>query len=233
MDISDFHIADICICIVLACLWLYLSDKEPNHQYIPDNDSNSSYPYKNTGMSGGLNLTIVMVVPCIIDLIIYFIAKYSKNAKYIIPFDLIELLCTHIGCILFAGNVCHILKCYIGRPRPDYYEFTKNHLPEEESLREHEIREAFKSFPSGHSCTSASGSLFCTLTLIKVIDANDLWCIFLKMIPMMYAFYIGSMRIAEYRHHTDDVIAGLLIGFIVAGVFFFAASTHIFVTIKP
>ena len=75
--------------------------------------------------------------------------------------------------------------------------------------------------------------LFCTLTLIKVIDANDLWCIFLKMIPMAYAFYIGSMRIAEYRHHTDDVVAGLLIGFVVAAVCFYAASTHIFVTIRP
>ena len=233
MDVSDWHIADICVCIVLGILWFILSDLNPHHLFVPENDSLSSFPYKNTGMGGGTNLTLILAVPTVIYLVIYFIEKYASDVKYVSPFDLIELLCCHYGCVLFAGNICHVLKIYVGRPRPDYYDFIENHIPEEPKAHEHELREAFKSFPSGHSCTSASGSLFCTLILFKLITANDVWCICLKCLPLIYAFYIGSMRILEYRHHTDDVLAGFIIGFLFAIIFFIAASTHIFVRLRP
>ena len=233
MNVSDWHIADICICCILGIGWYFLSDLKPHHLFIPEKDSLSSFPYKNTGMGGGTNLSIVLIIPTLIYLIIYFIEKYADDVKYAAPFDIIELLCCHYGCVFFSGDICHVLKIYVGRPRPDYYDFIEDHIPDDPKEHEHELREAFKSFPSGHSCSSASGTLFCTLSLFKLITANDMWCVCLKCIPLIYCFYIGSMRIVEYRHHTDDVIAGFLIGFLFATLFFLASSTHIYERLRP
>ena len=176
MSVDDWHIPDIIVCVILACLWIYISELTPNHQFVPEKDSLSSFPYKNQGMSGAANLAISLSVPVVVEIILYLIQKFGNNVKYLIPFDLIELLCCQIGCVLFSGDICHVLKVYIGRPRPDYYAFMNDHadqMEDDEFIKSHAMKEEFKSFPSGHSCTSASGGLFFTLALIKIIDVNN------------------------------------------------------------
>lgn len=242
MNVSQWHIEDIVMTAILGGLWLWLANLTPNQLFIPENDSLSSFPYKNTGMSGGMNLTIVTVVPIVVYLIIYFIAKYAKNPKYIRDFDIIEVICCHLCSITFAGDICHVLKTYIGRARPDYYSFANDILSgsidmdksiENDREKQELKKEAFKSFPSGHSCTSASGCLFFSLSLIGIIEHNRAWSITLKLLPLAYAFYIGSMRIREYRHHTDDVVAGFLIGFLISIIFYIASYSSVYRGINP
>ena len=124
MAVSDWHIEDIVVTLVLGILWYWLANRTPNQLFIPEKDPNCMYPYKNTGMSGGANLTIVSAVPITVYLIIYFIVKYGKNIKYTRGFDIIEIICAHLSSIMFAGDICHVLKTYVGRARPDYYTFT-------------------------------------------------------------------------------------------------------------
>ena len=96
-----------------------------------------------------------------------------------------------------------------------------------------EVREAMKSFLSGH----ASFSFYCATFLIMYLQARlsrkktagcrkrpgRLWTrrVFrfgrilkpvLQLGSFMLAFYIALTRISDYKHHPTDIIAGILVG---------------------
>ena len=84
------------------------------------------------------------------------------------------------------------------------------------------------SFPSGHASTAFAGFTFLSLWLAGKLHlfqparghAAFEWIIFF---PMVGATLISISRTMDYRHHATDVIAGSLLGFVVA-----VASYHIY-----
>lgn len=78
-----------------------------------------------------------------------------------------------------------------------------------------------RSFPSGHASTAFVGLTFLSLWLAGKLHlfhpghghAALQWIVF---IPMLGAVLIAVTRTMDYRHHATDVIAGGILGFIVA-----------------
>lgn len=79
-----------------------------------------------------------------------------------------------------------------------------------------QIREAFLSFPSGHSSISFCGCLFLVYFLrafFNVRKSNNFnWLAFIAVLPMGLAFWAAISRIRDKWHGTADVLAGVLIG---------------------
>lgn len=232
MEVSDFKIPDVILVFVLGISLAFLSKSEPKRLYIPEDYPLCKFPYKNAGISGFVNLMVVTVIPIVFYLIMYIVLKVNDEVEYVVPYNVIGVTCLHLGSIFISGLMCHFVKNYVGRPRPDYYDYVKN-IAANHPQKEVMAKEAFKSFPSGHSCTAASGCLSFCLILSKMLYCHDLWCIFLKIIPISYAFFIGTCRVREYRHHPDDVIAGMLFGFIITMFCHLASSYSLFDDVKP
>lgn len=80
------------------------------------------------------------------------------------------------------------------------------------------IEEARLSFPSGHT----SISFYCMIWLIVYLQYKFTWRRYWLIRPVMQAvafflaYYTGLSRISDYMHHWSDVLAGAIIGTVIA-----------------
>lgn len=234
----DYHLIDFIIVIILCIFWYLLQNANPNRLYVPKRDPRCSYPHYDTGMKEATNLIIVIAIPYVVYTILYVILKTKGIMNGLIPFDYLFVLIGHFGCLVLGNILGNILKLQVGRPRPDFFDVlginANSETQQPEHLTNKQYVECFKSFPSGHTISASCGVLFFIIFISKCVITDQFWIFFLKMCPILYTFYIASMRITEHRHHFEDVLAGLVIGFLFPITFFFAASDHVFIAkVKP
>lgn len=128
-----------------------------------------------------------------------------------------------------------LLKITIGRPRPDLIDRcaprpgAQDPVPYglvndsicSNPVDGHLVTDGFRSFPSGHASTAFAGLAFFSLYLAGKFHlyggrkgyAAVQWLVF---IPMIGAALIAVSRTMDYRHHATDVIAGGILGTIIA-----------------
>jgi len=87
----------------------------------------------------------------------------------------------------------------------------------DEAKYTHRIREAYLSFPSGHTSYSFQTAVFLILYLQAKFSnhhlmKNTLIIPMVQLLILVSAIYTGITRIQDYKHHPTDVIAGALIG---------------------
>ncbi|SJX64521.1 related to DPP1-diacylglycerol pyrophosphate phosphatase [Sporisorium reilianum f. sp. reilianum] len=131
-------------------------------------------------------------------------------------------------------TVTTLLKVCVGRPRPDVIDRCQpragsaNGVPYglvtdmicTVGVDNKTLRDGFRSFPSGHASTSFAGLTYLSLYLAGKLHLFDrrghavsAW---LCGIPLMAATLIAVSRTMDYRHHATDVIAGALLGLVIA-----------------
>ncbi|SPO39062.1 related to DPP1 - diacylglycerol pyrophosphate phosphatase [Pseudozyma flocculosa] len=127
-----------------------------------------------------------------------------------------------------------IIKVCVGRPRPDLIDRCQprpgsaNAQPYglatdaicSVGVDNSELRDGFRSFPSGHASSAFAGLTFLSLYLAAKMHLFDrrghaisAW---LTLTPMLGAVLIAVSRTMDYRHHATDVIAGGILGFVMA-----------------
>lgn len=131
-------------------------------------------------------------------------------------------------------TITTIVKCTVGRPRPDLIDRCQP-VPGSANARPYGLvtdhicsvgvdnkilRDGFRSFPSGHASTSFAGFTYLSLYLAGKLHLFDrrghavtAW---LCGTPLMAATLIAVSRTMDYRHHATDVIAGALLGLVIA-----------------
>lgn len=131
-------------------------------------------------------------------------------------------------------TVTTILKVTVGRPRPDVIDRCQPRAGAANGVpyglvtdlictvptTNKTLRDGFRSFPSGHASTAFAGLTYLSLYLAGKLHLFDrrghavsAW---LCGIPLMAAALIAVSRTMDYRHHATDVIAGALLGLVVA-----------------
>lgn len=130
------------------------------------------------------------------------------------------------------------LKETLGRPRPNFFErcygdtystaepfdhdnpFDQLNPPDCTNPNKAEVAEGRRSFPSGHSSWAMCSMFYITLFLIgkmRVFDGRGhVWKLVVSLVPTWLAIVIGITRIDDYMHHWTDVVAGWLLGMLVA-----------------
>ncbi|KAF2715567.1 PAP2-domain-containing protein [Pleomassaria siparia CBS 279.74] len=84
-----------------------------------------------------------------------------------------------------------------------------------------DIREAQMSFPSGHSSAAFAGFGFLALYLnakFKILAQAPHWKMLLFVAPWLIATLLAASKVVDYWHHWSDVIAGSIIGILMAHV---------------
>jgi phosphatidate phosphatase len=118
---------------------------------------------------------------------------------------------------VYAGFDRHgLLKDFVGRPRPDIYARCGYNATFEQCKAAigDGAEDAFKSWPSGHSSTAMFGGLFAGLVFRGIVASDHLWVAVLGAAFSLLGFWVGATRIRDYRHHPDDVLAGLFVGWV-------------------
>lgn len=212
--ILDFiDIPDMIVALLLLALWLILSAyMPPSPLYIPENDSNSLFPKSPHGSTVPFSILCVVVLGVFELLIIalYFLAK--RFPRFFRPYKMFAAGWALLACISLSNIITNIFKNYVGRARPDIYAKCGSDL---KSCTAKELEGEFKSWPSGHTATSISGTVFMGLFLDFFFRKRYLaWNIFTALF-IIFGIYVGASRIVDFRHHTDDVLAGAFVGLLV------------------
>ncbi|EAY06875.1 PAP2 superfamily protein [Trichomonas vaginalis G3] len=215
---------DMIISILALAVWLGLSTIEPNYLYIPENDGDSNYPMKKSQIPFLLLSFIVFGGFNLIFIGLYFLAR--RYPKYFCRFDLFPVAWGLVFAISMSNIFVNVPKSYVGRARPDIYARcgVKNLTECPQKI----LKEEHKSWPSGHSSTAMSATIYMAAFFIKFLYAKPYAIIFSALFAL-FGIYVGATRIVDFRHHPDDVLAGLFIGFIAAYIVWENLSTKIFI----
>jgi len=136
--------------------------------------------------------------------------------------------------VLVNALLTNFVKIMVGRPRPDFMArcwpdgakvtWNADGTPAcaATSVNPDEGR---KSFPSGHTSWSTTGLGYLSLWIAGKLQAFDWrggqpWRLITALVPLCTAIWVGLTRIEDYWHHWEDVLAGFLLGCLVAYTFY-------------
>ncbi|XP_039766271.1 phospholipid phosphatase 3 isoform X2 [Ornithorhynchus anatinus] len=197
------------VCLLVASIPFFvceISRVQPTHRGFYCNDSSIRYPLKRVETVSDTVLISVGIL----------ISALSEVGAFL------------FGCTV-GQSLTSIAKLTVGRLRPHFLAVCQ---PDPAQLdcsrgyvldyvctgRPSEVREARKSFYSGH----ASFAMYSMLYLVFYLQARFTWHgarllrPLVQFILILMALYTGLTRVSDYRHHPSDVAAGLLQGALVA-----------------
>jgi diacylglycerol diphosphate phosphatase / phosphatidate phosphatase len=217
---SDAQKLEFCLCLFMALVGWFA----PKHAFVPTQEQLNSRDLPFTILQSGevildvnyrhtvtdpptigsffLIFTAVWI-PTILVTIVEFIRR--KN-----PQPILSTLALTIG---MSEAVTNTLKCWVRRPRPNFFALCGFSLETKYCTHDwNKILEAQLSFPSGHTSLS-----FCSMTVLvfwlwQINSGGKLFKFLSAVLPWGWAIYVGASRIVDYWHHPSDVVAGCLLG---------------------
>ncbi|KAH0786043.1 PAP2 superfamily protein [Histomonas meleagridis] len=225
IDVPNLIVAIVSI-IVLGILMFTLK-MQP--LFVPENDSLSMFPHMETNrVPEWLLCLLIGIFTIVIFVGAFFLQKFFP--QYFADFRGFSLVWVFVICLMNTLSATEILKRYAGRPRPDVYAVCGNNTQYEDctNVKKSTQDDQFKSWPSGHSSTSMSTFYFLALFVQDICKRCHGIASFIGFVLILISLIIGATRIRDYRHHTDDVLAGLFIGYLVTGFIYRKTRNAIF-----
>lgn len=212
----------------------------PHHPFIPEGNPMLSYPKEAETVGPLLLFTLAMFVPLIIMIFITLLQIKSKPFKNA---ELHSLILSFYITILSTLFLTEFIKKFTGYPRPNFYALTSN-----PDATPYDLREAYQSFPSGHSSMSFAGLGFLSMFLYDTFSplsarqrtvalvhfkspiravktTNPYTVLLLCATPLLLAAWIATTRVVNYWHHPADITCGSLLGLFVAHACYQAAHS--------
>ncbi|CAN9503086.1 unnamed protein product [Ophioblennius macclurei] len=226
-------------CLVLVALPFLIFETntvEPYRRGFYCDDESIKYPAKDGDTISDSVLTATGSLITIFSIIIgesYRICFLKKRAKSFVGNPYISAIYKQVGLFLFgcaiSMSITNIAKVSVGRLRPHFLDVCK---PDFSTINcslgyitdyqcqgpESKVQEARKSFFSGH----ASFSMYTMLYLVFYLQSRFTWhgaCLLRPLTQftlIMMSFYTGLSRVSDHKHHPSDVLAGFVLGALVA-----------------
>jgi phosphatidate phosphatase len=199
-----------------------------NPLWVPPGDSLSSYPTHDSTVSNQELFIYGIGSALLVILLLYYGHRCLPSIfNQMNPFAALWLWGSQA---VLVGLFTQVLKCYVGRPRPDLYvrcgpDAEYDTCP---SLTGETLDNQFSSWPSGHASFSFGGFFFVALLLKRGINTDASWLSTVAVLLTGFAFWIGATRIGDFKHHPDDVLAGMFIGASVTSLIWYRGYRRIF-----
>jgi diacylglycerol diphosphate phosphatase/phosphatidate phosphatase len=192
-------------------------------QYIQD--ASISYP----NLPSIVPTWMVGIVITVFPFVIFLTSQLWYKSKH----DLHHACLGLIESIVTTMTVTDIFKVFAGRLRPN---FLARCLPNAAGICSQigsTVRDSRLSFPSGHSSMSFAGMMFLSLYIAGKLstfgpNGGALWKAFVSLLPLCTAGMIAVSRTLDYHHNYDDVIAGSVIGSVIAMMCYFLQYPSLF-----
>lgn len=217
------HIHDWVILLLLVGIDIALNVIDPFYRFVgKDMMDDLKYPFKENTIPVWAVPIYAVLFPIVIFSVIYF----RRRDVY----DLHHAVLGILYAVLITGVITDAIKDAVGRPRPNFFWRCFPDGKEVYNPSRHgdvlchgnkaDIKEGHKSFPSGHSSWSFAGLGFLAWYLAGKIQAFDrkghIARLCLVLAPLLGAVLVAISRVDDYWHHWQDVLAGGLIGLVVA-----------------
>jgi len=176
----------------------------PHQRLIVAGDASVTYPLEADIISPLLLVLIVIVIPLLFFAGIQLFLRSAHDFHN----ATLGLLTSFAVTLFFTG----FYKLYCGRPRPDHFGML-NVDPNSS--------DAWMSFPSGHSSSSFSSMTFLSLYVCGKLGtyaraSGHVWKYLISAAPQFLACFVAASRTRDFHHFYADVVAGSLIGIVVA-----------------
>ena len=125
------------------------------------------------------------------------------------------ILSSYYFSLAFTMFVCSCLHHLVGRPRPDTATvcgIDGSYLQCQGVLSGYELTDQFHSFPCNNAAEATAVGIFVTLLMTELWQTGSMIAALFKMIPLIWALFVGCSCIWDRASHVDDVIAGYFIG---------------------
>ncbi|XP_045180027.2 phospholipid phosphatase 1-like [Mercenaria mercenaria] len=229
---------------VLTLLLSYnLIGVEPFRRGFFCDDETIRYPYKDDTVSDTMVAVIFVVVPIIIMIITETVhivsikSRQEKGSKVLVQKFSAKFYRT-VGAFLFA-TLCTMfltetMKLFGGRLRPHFVslckpDFSKLNCSQgyimihtgtcTADVTRRKLLDARKSFPSGHASLSAFGAIY----LLVYLQLRFIWTQKIRiLLPLIQvgiicaSAFVCISRVNDNKHHFGDVIAGAILGTVLA-----------------
>lgn len=238
MSQRGFIVLDYLLVILLIGIALSFGAITPKARPFDPTDPSISLPHSPSTVPTWMLVVLGALFPAVCVVLGGFLTRGSARSR------VWEANCALVGIALsisLAMIVTDGLKNAIGRPRPDMLarckpdpaRFNDSYIPgthlvtievctDKDPGFHGQLRDGFRSFPSGHSSISFAGNAFLSIYIMgKTRLFNEkayVWKVVLALIPVFLAGWIACSRVTDYRHHPFDVMAGSAIG-IAAAIF--------------
>lgn len=217
---QKLDIANGVMAIISCVLWGALWALKPTMLYVPPNDSNSAFPQdKHNELPTAIMGAVIAASAVIVFILGVLLHRFFP--KHFHGFHGWTFLWVILAAEGMSGFCVSIFKNYVGRARPDLYavcgkDVQLNDPSSCPNLTKSEYYDEFRSWPSGHSQTAMSGFMVLALFVQRIVRARNLIGTFCAALIVCLGIWCGATRIIDYKHHTDDVLAGFFVGFIFA-----------------
>lgn len=207
------------VLIITAITMAITSTIRPDPLYIPPNDSNSMFPHpgKST-IPTWLVIVMVLAVGIFTIILLYLISLWYP--KIVARFSILAVLWNFGITLTISTTIGNVMKNYVGRARPDMYALCGPNVTGDHNscpgVKQSDFDDNYRSFPSGHSSSAMAGFLFIALIIQRALIWSKAVSTLLFGMLFLLALYVGATRIRDFKHHTDDVLAGFLIGSCIA-----------------
>jgi len=249
-----WRIGDWIVVLVFFVIYGILTNVRPHRQIFDGyNDPSIQYPLVDpVTIPNWLLIVIAVIIPIVLIIVVAIVQHKAPYAKTQCMTALLGLLQTlSILLVIIEG-----LKRSLGQPRPNFiaysgYVYNTNTNTTSFTADQMDVDDAFMAFPSGHSGVSFGClGFFCMYLLyllspapfVRRIEAsklsdpkkrNQLWKVLIAMLPIIVAFFIAITRVRDYFHHTQDILAGAVIGLSCALISFYYNFYHIAIPDQP
>ena len=215
----------------VACYVFYVlaMKVDPDPLFVPPDDSEVSFP-KALPQTGSRQWLVKLVYVVSVAPILVFKVVSLWWPRLIRPFRVFTCVWAVLACLHLSNATAALMKGYVGRARPDTYAVCGYNATGATCnvTKRKVLVNQFLSWPSNHAACSMSGPTYTTLFSQAVVRRPHSLLLVASLAFMVYGVYVGVTRIRDYKHHPDDVIAGLFIGFVFAVVVWEGVRKRVF-----
>ena len=219
------------LCAAVACYIFYVlaMKVDPDPLFVPPDDSEVSFP-KALPQTGWRQWLVKLVYVVSLEPILIFKVMSFFWPRLFKPFRVFTCVWAALVCLHLSNATAALMKGYVGRARPDTYAVCGHNATGATCnvTKRKVLVNQFLSWPSNHAACSMSGPTYTTLFSQAVFRRPHSLLLVASCVFMVYGVYVGATRIRDYKHHADDVTAGLFLGFAFALVVWEGVRKRVF-----
>ena len=205
---SDFPVADILVAVALE-LCIILVKKIPYKiRTHPDPDLSLAAPQRFKVVKRNFALFYFFAI---LPALLVGAVLISKNRRL----KMANVLVSYFVSQFVTALVVDLMKLFISRPRPDTYLLCgglSSHEACAEHLTGHQLRNQFRSHPSGGTAEMVAVGVFCALTLHELWPKRNVQACLMKLAPVFWAAFSAGARIVGHAHHPEDIATSIVLG---------------------
>lgn len=205
---SDLPLADIVVAVVLEVSIILVKKIPYKIRKHPDPDLSLAAPHRFKVVKRNFALFYFFAI---LPALLASAVVISKNKRL----KMVNVLVSYFVSQFLTALIVDLMKLFISRPRPDTYVLCgglSSHAACAKHLEGPQLRNQFRSHPSGGTAEMVAVGVFCALTMHELWPKRTVPACLMKLAPIFWAAFSAGARIVGHAHHPEDIATSIVLG---------------------